>query len=638
MYSWRLIHRTLTIRFVNLLRYASALLMAEYNNWILWYPMWVCAGISIYIILPFEPSFIKSSALSILIAALSCTWHQYSGNTAKFIARMLFFMALGFLMIIFKVHFLDKRSIHEETFVTIKGTIDQVDHLASSDRLFQRIIISHIENPDLPRKVSVSIKTDDKPLEEGMIVRLRAVLSPAKEPAFPGGYDFAMHSFFNEIGARGYSVSDVSIEKDTVSEQRIKKLRNHLTRELHRRFAPPIGAIACALVTGDKASIPKQTRIEFSQAGISHILAISGLHMSLVISICFLIFFRGFAWIKNLPLYVNLSRLASIISLIVGYMYLQISGAGFPAKRAFIMLAFSITANLLARRPISLRSIALAAIIIIAMDPSAVYSISFQLSFAAVIGLSAFYSSIRRIRRKTILGRIGVFFMGLLGSTLVATAATMPFLMYYFHQISAQSIIANILAIPITSFLVVPLGIVSLASLAISGTLADFVFPLLGESIALLNLIAKWCYTFLPSLVFYVPPYDTWVFAISIAGGAWICIIQNQLRYLGFIPFIACTILPLFYEMPVYLVSPEKKVIGMLDHKILWVSSKRKGRFAIDAWKSAFGAIDARVATDHATKFPMALVDTLSDEKSHIIYKNGDVKSSGYVSPRIWNQ
>ena len=201
-------------------------------------------------------------------------------------------------------------------------------------------------------------------------------LLPWPKPVVPGGYDGQFHQFFQGVSAYGFSISPVKVKQG--NHRVLTRFRHYLTETFHAKLPYPLGALASALITGDKTALPADLRNDFSVSGLSHILAISGLHLSIVSAICFFVFQWLFRFTPKLGLIVSLQSLAGIFSLIVGGIYSYISGLGYPVQRSFILMAGALIGVFLNRWPSSVRLLSFCGGGILLINPQACFSLSFN--------------------------------------------------------------------------------------------------------------------------------------------------------------------------------------------------------------------------------------------------------------------
>ncbi|MDQ7078469.1 MAG: ComEC/Rec2 family competence protein [Robiginitomaculum sp.] len=320
----------------------------------------------------------------------------------------------------------------------------------------------------IPKYIRISSFRQDA--EPGDRVRFTAALQAPAAASFPGGYNFIRDAWFKQIGGTGFSYGHLHLmpatEPASAAPLYLAKIRRGMALRIRENLGGQKGAVAAALVTGDRSAISEETADDLREAGLAHMLAISGLHMGLVAG---LVFGGGAMVLAAIPAIgrrYDARKPAALLGLAVAIVYLLLSGASAPTQRAFVMTAVVLAAVLFDRRALSLRTISLAALIVIALSPENVISPGFQMSFAAALALIAFYEWVGM--RGQILPKGGgttpwqlvLRFLGILAAlaltSLIAGLATGPFAAFYFHRTAVYGLIANMAAMPVFTFVVMP--------------------------------------------------------------------------------------------------------------------------------------------------------------------------------------
>ncbi len=288
-------------------------------------------------------------------------------------------------------------------------------------------------------------------LKEGDHIIGDGSLYPISNPKTWLGFDFKRYCYLQHIQATGTlkTITSYTSQQHTGLDLYRFKIKEKFLKTLPKDEA----AIACALVIGDKSMMSKDIQNVFSNSGLSHILAISGLHMGLMMGFVFLVCRLALSLTPFAQIY-NTKKACAIVAMIFGGLYLTISGYGIPAQRSFIMVGIAMIGIIMDRWSLSMRTLSVSAIIILIIQPWSIFSLSFQLSFAAVFGLLVFYESYH-VRFSS---KIAQFLIDVLLSTSVATIATLPFLISSFQKISCHSFWTNMIAIPLTTFWIMPIG------------------------------------------------------------------------------------------------------------------------------------------------------------------------------------
>ncbi len=398
-----------------------------------------------------------------------------------------------------------------ERFYPVEATISFVERRPNQA---PRLYLSNISklgryNADqIPLKLQVSVRTDLPDIAAGDTVKLNAVLKGPARPIFYGAFDFSRQAWFRQVGGSGYAVSDVElIHKGARSSFaiQIENIRNTIASRLIIALGPEQGGLAAALLVGRRDLLTKQTVDTMREVGLAHILAISGLHMGLVTGFVFFILEALFALIPAIALYILPRKIAAVGAIVAAVSYLLLSGMSTSTIRAFLMVTVALLAILIDRRAISLRSVALAAFLIILIQPESILSAGFQMSFAATAALIVFYEwligrkgqfkphepmgPIFKFGRKLV-----IFFAMTTMTTIIAQAAIAPISLYHFHSLSIIGVFANLAAMPILALVVMPLGLLTL--LLIPFGLEAITAPLLSYALEIIlnvgNEFASW--------------------------------------------------------------------------------------------------------------------------------------------------
>ena len=302
----------------------------------------------------------------------------------------------------------------------------------------------------------------------GDVVQARVRLYPPPGPLLPGAPDFAMQARAKNVVASGYVVRFLAVQPGPEGARWLARFRHKGADRLVAHMTPPAGGIAAALLVGDRRHISGEVYEMFQRSGLAHLLAISGLHMGLL---CFgviqLVRFAG-AMFPGWAAGVALHKYAAVVGLFAGAGYVLISGMPISALRAFIMAGLLIAALLLDRLALTVRNVALAAMIILALNPAALFTASFQLSFAATAALVLWYEARMRQandksadgRERTQLPRVLRYVVALSVTSLIAGAATLPFAAQHFGMVTIWGVAANLLGIPLTGLWIMPAGLV----------------------------------------------------------------------------------------------------------------------------------------------------------------------------------
>ena len=352
-------------------------LLNEYSRWPSWWPAGMAIGIFLYFQLENEPSLtIVLLSAGFILSSIISTRHRFRHHKLLTETSLLFWvyalvsLTIGFTLAKARIELLStpllKETIHS---IELTGTLVDIEHpdLKKPDK--RRITIDQVQynqavpSQNLPTKVRLNTAALTVDAEPGDQLRCRVRLLPLSPPVSLQGYDFQRQAYFAGIGAVGRAQSCQTVAKTPKTQ--LYQQRYALTQKLRHHLSGPAGEIAAALITGDRSGIPKDIRQHFTDAGIAHILAISGLHVTLVAGIIFFLIRRGLALIPYLAENYQIKKWAAVVAIIATGLYLAISGYGFPAQRSFMMTTLVMVGILYDRSPLSMRSLAIAATIIL---------------------------------------------------------------------------------------------------------------------------------------------------------------------------------------------------------------------------------------------------------------------------------
>ncbi|MEM9706407.1 MAG: ComEC/Rec2 family competence protein [Pseudomonadota bacterium] len=350
---------------------------------------------------------------------------------------------------------------------TLSGRIISLESRQVGRRLLISVDrIDGFEKNETPARVRLTWRGKGGDFVAGDRVRLRAGLRPPPGPAAPHAFDFSRYLYFQKIGAVGYVVATPQIlQADEEgwrarSSARVDRLRQRVAARIKEKAPGDGGAILAAITTGKRGAISDTADAALRDAGLAHLLAISGLHMGLVTTLVFLVVRAALALVEPVALFAPTKKIAAGVALLAGIAYLILSGGGWSAQRAFIMTSIMLAAILADRRALSLRNVAIAALFILTVTPEALLHPGFQMSFAAVTALVAAFETRWAQERWTkiisIRGRIAGYVGGLAATDLIASSATAPFAAFHFHRTAIYSLPANIAAGPIMGFWIMP--------------------------------------------------------------------------------------------------------------------------------------------------------------------------------------
>ncbi len=560
----------------------------------LWTPVAIGAGAGIYFGLKTEPAAIIG--VGALLAA---------GAAAVAIRRLrpvllaLFFAALGFIAADWRTAQVYAPALDRELGIAaVTGRLVAIEEFASYRRLTLALeSIEDIDGDALPARARVTWRGEAFDAALGDLVRLRAGLGSPPPPIAPGAFDYARLLYFERIGAVGFAVTPPEVLLEGEQKVRFSVWVGNLRATLFQRIttAAPSqgGAIVAAIVTGRRDAIKDEARYALRDAGLAHLLAISGLHMGLATGLIFFAVRLGLAAIEPLALRFPIKKWAAAAALASGLFYLVISGSGWSARRAFIMAAIIFAAILVDRRALSLRNVAIAACAILLTTPEAVFHPGFQMSFAAVTALIAGYEWMSRRadpnRSFTLPARVKRYGLGLAATDIIAASATAPFALYHFNRVALYSLPANILAMPLMAFWIMPAAVTGLI-LAPFG-LDAWAWRVSAAGVETILAIAKAVSSW-PGSVSLTPQWPLAALLALVLGGLWLCLARSPLRLAGLLGMPLAALIVAGVRTPDVFVAASGRnaaVIAPAGGGELIAYSTRRDRFSLSRWREAAG-------------------------------------------------
>jgi competence protein ComEC len=548
----------------------------EQDRWFLWAPVMLGCGIAFYFALTVEPPPIAATAL--VVAALILRWRWREGSLAAIVGGITLATVVGFALAQSRAHVVaapviaSERGNHDVT-----GWVELVEPRdGPGQRLTIRIhSIEGLARDRQPQRIRVRTLKENTTLTAGDAVTLRATLSPPSGPSLPRGHDFARQAWFLGIGGVGYTLSapkpitvDASPPWDLKALAAFNRLRQDIARRVTSVLPGETGAIAVALITGERGGITTATNAAYRDSGLIHILSISGLHMTIMAGAMFFTARFLLSLFPALVLRFDIRKWAAVAGALGALGYLLISGASPPAVRSFLMVLIMFMAILLDRPALALRNVALAALVMLVVMPESLIDVGFQMSFAAVVALVAGYEAWRDYRARDVrapprgwLWRMPLLFVtGIIVSTLLASFSVAPFGIYHFHQSQQYAMLANLVAVPAVNIVVMPAALATL--LAIPVGLEAGPLMVMGYGIQFMSGVAYWVAS-LPGAVIRVAAIPTLAFGLIVAGGAWLLLWRGRLRIWGVVVIAAGLALTPFEPRPDVLVSRSGTLIAV---------------------------------------------------------------------------
>ena len=537
-------------------------------------PLALAAGIAFYFAVPVEP--VGGAALPILLGALVALRGRHGAARLGWMSLML--VALGFSLAQARVLLLSTPMLDRPTVGVVTGQVVWTERRAQGVRY--TIAVDGVSSYRTVRldKARVTVRKDHVPLAPGDRMTLRARLMPPGGPVVPGGYDFAFFAWFSGRGADGSGLDPPVRLKGGEwlgLPLTLARWRYQIGRRIDAAMDGRTGPLARALVIGDRSGIDDNLSEDLRASGLAHILAISGLHMMLVTGLIFAALRKVCAVAAIGSQKVAVKKYAAVGAFVAGSVYLLLSGLNVSTQRAYVMVCVMLLAVLLDRRALTLHNVAIAAFVVLALQPEALFAPGFQMSFGAATALVAAYGGVRRWRsgREAAAGTLagGVRWLGGLSFTsLVAGFATAPFAAFHFHRIAAYGLVANLLAMPVVTFLVMPLAVLSVLAMPFG---ADaWLLPLLGWSLDLVAAISGW-----------VAGWEGWArtghvglpaFVLAVAGFCALAVMTTWLRAFGSVGLAAAALAYTLQPEPVVLIHEDARHAATLGAHPAYLAGK----------------------------------------------------------------
>jgi len=507
-------------------------LEAERGQLPLWLPVALGGGITAWLLLPDAPRWTGFLLLSGAIALLGLA---LPGRLGRSLLLGGLAMALGCGLIWWRAERVSAPVLARPAVVEITGRVVRVERLAAREVVRVTLLPGR---SDLPPRIRVNLEARDVPegLARDSVIRLRARLMPPAEAAVPGGYDFSRTAWFAGLGATGKGFDPVEVV--TPAKASGADLRASLSAHIQSRIEGSAGGIASALATGDQGAIAETDVEAMQRSGLAHLLSVSGLHVTAVTAAAMLLVLKLLALSPTLALRWRLPLVAAGAGALAAIGYTWLTGAEVPTIRSCVAALLVLLALSLGREAITLRLVAAGAVIVLLLWPEALAGASFQLSFAAVTAIVALHESplMERWFGKREEGR-GMRLLRDLGSLLLTGVAVelalMPIGLFHFHQAGLYGALANIVAIPLTTFVIMPLE--ALALLLDTVGLGWPAWWLTDQALALLLWLARTTAA-APGAVAAFPTMPAGAFALMVAGGLWLALWRTAIRWAGAVP------------------------------------------------------------------------------------------------------
>ncbi|MDB5549609.1 MAG: competence protein ComEC [Tardiphaga sp.] len=574
-----------------------------------WIPIAFGTGIALYFAAEREPVTWVALVTAVALSALAFM----SRRSRVFVAMVsLASIASGFAAATIKAsrvaHDVLTRPIYTSS---IKGFVETREERERTDRFVLRVTqMDTARGQAVLARVRLSVKKATAP-KVGQFVELKARLLPPLSALRPGAYDFSRDMYFQGIAASGFAMGAITVRDPPAGlsggwslryAATMQGLRDAIDARIRAVLSGDSRAIATALLTGKRDAISAQVNDAMFVSGLGHVLSISGYHMAVVAGIVFFAARALLALIPALTVTFPIKKVAAAAALVAATFYLLLSGAEVATQRSFVMAAVVLVAIMVDRRAITFRTLAIAAMIVLLLTPEALVHPSFQMSFAATLGLVALVQigmpkvfatpESSRTARAALWGGREIAMLAL--ASLVAGLATTPYAAFHFHRFTPYGVLANLAAMPVVSILVMPAGILGLVAMPFG---FDGIFwRVMDFGIVWMIAVAQWVAA-LPGAIGRIAAFGIGPLITASGGIILLGLLRTPLRFAGAGLLAVAMLAALRTPQPDVLISGDGRSVGVRGQDgVLNVMSAGKDAFVLREWLGADA--DARVAGD----------------------------------------
>ena len=512
-----------------------------------------------------------------------------SGRSGRALGWFALAATLGCALVWARSAWVEQPRLGRPVVTDVAARVTAVDYLAAKDSV--RLTLA-VRDPALPPQVRVSVDEDELPagIAPGAEIQVKARLAPPPPMALPGTYDFARDAWFKGLGAVGKAMGPLTVTKPA-EPRGLERARTGLREHISSRLPSSSAGIAIARATGDQNAVDADDADAMRRSGLTHLLSVSGLHIAAVVAFAMFLSLKLLALSERLALRFNLVLVSAGVAAAAGVGYTLLTGAQVPTVRSCVAALLILAGIALGRDAISIRLIAVGALAVLLFRPEALAGASFQMSFAAVTAIVALHSTawsrrwFQRREEGPIL-RLARALGAMIATGLVVEVALIPLALFHFHRSGLYGVGANILAIPLTTFVIMPLEAGALL-LDVAGWGAPLWY-LCGAAIDALLRLAHGVASASGAVVL-MPSLPGWAFGLMVAGGLWLCLWNTRVRMLGLVPVLVGAMGALFAPSPDLLVSGDGKHLALIRDGTPLLLRDRAGDFVRQLFAEASG-------------------------------------------------
>lgn len=582
---------------------------------ICWLPVVVGLGAMLYLVLPFEPSIlcvVLVTVLPILMGA-ACFWWGWQRLFSRLLGFALLSGAIGFGDLAFQARMQPPMPALPTHATVLTGRVQSLEILPPrnddeddshrvtlADAVFETPVDAGMA--PLRRTLHIRLRDDDDLLPEpGSTIRLRTMLRAPPPPSWPGGRDLQREAWFSGLAGSGYALGPASLSGAASRQSWLEALRETVALRAGAALSDQTAAIAATLLAGEAGSIDQHTRETFSASGLAHLLAVAGLHLGLVMAAVIGTLRYGLAGIEYIALRWPCRQIAVVAGLLAGAGYVMLTGAHLPSLRALGMASIVTLAIVTGRRVLSMRSLSIVAFLILLVSPVSVVDVSFQMSFAAVMGLIAGYGALReplmRLRGEGEWYRVvASHCAALVLTSLLAGLATLPVSMAHFGALQPWFVLANLVAVPLAAVWIMPVGLLALVAMPFHAE-APFL-KLMGVGIQIVQTLAERVAAF-PMAHQPVPAMPGWGLLLVMLGLCFLCLWKGRVCLAGLLPIAVGLASIWLAPKPDILVSPDAGLMAVRRPGVLLVGPHSSlQRRTLEDWEQALALPTAPLPSD----------------------------------------
>lgn len=567
-----------------------------------WTPVFLSIGIGAYFGLTQEPGFDIYVCLAIATGVLFLVGLRVSGTWSPLIWAVVI-ASLGFALAAYRAHSVAATVIGWRYYGAIEGRIVAMDRSAS-DRL--RLTLDQVRLADVsahrtPERVRISLHGDVPDLSPGQIIMTTGHLSPPQGPVEPGGFDFRRHAWFKQLGAVGYTRNPVLTIKPADAGRSglwVLGLRMSISAQIQQVLEGDVGGFAAAVTTGDRSAVGQETLEALRASNLAHLLAISGLHMGLLTGFVFASLRMALSFVPSIALRLPVKKLAAIGALLAAALYLALSGGNVATERAFVMVSVMLGAVMVDRRAISLRAVAVAALIVLILRPEVLMSPGFQMSFAATTALVAVFGWLRDAELQAGPNWFRMI-SGIVISSLVAGLATAPVGAAHFNTLAHYGLAANLLSVPLMGMVVIPAAVFAACMVPLG--LEWIGLEVMGLGLRWILGVAHYV-AGMDGARGFVPAPQAIVLPMLALSGVWIILWQGRLRWIGIAPAMISLWIWTTAVRPDVLIAESGGLVGVMTEQGRALSKVKGSGFVAKVWLENDG--DPSVQATAAQRWP----------------------------------